>query len=335
MSKKLMEGLYPTVKVKKTTVAACKASGDNKSKCNSLTFHDLENRKDYLSKNESQKAKVACVWEKESCTSKEKCCIWHSEEPIEGNERGVKGCKKCSYTGKKSNIPRGETKNRVRAADVMDNRIMAFISSVSKCNELFPEVNSQAKYDAKLALYKGTRFKGLSEQRQRNKYIGCIMHCLKNLEADRVSIDDVMLSAVRPLIDTVIPEADLKMIVGKYRDNKKTDNWGEISEIPRQFYLRFYNEATDPHNYGLLPKPDRNFPEDHPSYNQRRENIELNIALQESEDAIAKGSTTRTSKFSRRGGKRRRTKRKKKRKKRRKSRRKKKRKTKKYRIRGG
>ena len=31
MSKKLMEGLYPTVKVKKTTVAACEASGDNKS----------------------------------------------------------------------------------------------------------------------------------------------------------------------------------------------------------------------------------------------------------------------------------------------------------------
>ena len=71
------------------------------------------------------------------------------------------------------------------------------------------------------------------------------MHCLKNLEADRVSIDDVMLSAAGPLVDTVIPEADLKMIVGKYRDNKKTDDWGQIDETQRQFYLRFYNEATD------------------------------------------------------------------------------------------
>jgi len=251
-------------------------------------------------------------------------------------------CKKCGYTGKKSTTLQGETKSSVGAAEVVDNRIMAFISSVYKCNELFPDVNSQEKYEAKLASYPDNWTSRGTDQRNylravthRNKYIGCIMHCLKNLEADRVSIDDVMLSAAGPLVDTVIPEADLKMIVGKYRDNKKTDNWGQIDETQRQFYLRFYNEATDATNQGLLPGPDRNFPEDYPSYNQRRKNIELNIALQESEDAIAKGSTARTSKFSRRGGKRRRTKQTKKRKKRRKSRRKKKRKTKKRRMKGG
>jgi len=238
-------------------------------------------------------------------------------------------CKKCGYTGEKSTGSlQGETKSRVSATDVVDNRIMAFISSVYKCNELFPDVNSQEKYDAKLASYPEHWTSRGTDQRNyqravthRNKYIGCIMHCLKNLEADRVSIDDVMLSVAGPLVDTVIPEADLKMIVGKYRDNKKTNNWGQIDETQRQFYLRFYNEATDATNQGLLPRPDRNFPEDYPSYNQRGENIELNIALKESEDAIAKGSTARTSKFSRRGGKRRRTKRKKKRKKRRRSRR--------------
>jgi len=271
-------------------------------------------------------------------------------------------CKKCGYTGKKSTSSlQGETKSSVSATEVVDNRIMAFISSVYKCNELFPEVNSQEKYDAKLALYPEHWTSRGTDQRNyqraiihRNKYIGCIMHCLKNLEADRVSIDDIMLSAARPLVDTVIPEADLKMIVGKYRDNKKTvgevksfsktnvrkrnllGSRGQINETQRQFYLRFYNEATDPHNYGASwMKPYRNFPGDHPSYNQRRENIELNRALQESEDAIAKGSAARTSEFSRRGGKRRRTKRKNKRKKRRKSRRKKKRKTKKRRMKGG
>lgn len=251
-------------------------------------------------------------------------------------------CKKCGYTGKKSTSSlQGETKSSVSATEVVDNRIMTFISCIYKCNELFSEVNSQEKYDAKLASYSDHWTSRGTDQRdyqratiQRNKYIGCIMHCLKNLEADGVLIDDVMLSTARPLVDTVIP--DLKMIVGKYRDNKKTDDWGQISETPRQFYLRFYNEATDPHNYGASwMKPYRNFPKDHPSYNRRRENIELNRAMLESEDAIAKGSAARTSEFSRRGGKRRRTKRKNKRKKRRKSRRKKKRKTKKRRIRGG
>jgi len=252
-------------------------------------------------------------------------------------------CKKCGYTGKKStSSPQGETKSRVSASEVVDNRIMAFINSVYKCNELFPDVNSQEKYEAKLASYPEHWTSRGTDQRNyqravthRNIYIGCIMHCLKNLEADQVSIDEVMLSAAGPIVDTVIPAADLKMIVGKYRDNKKTNKWGQTDETERQFYLRKYNEATDANNYGLLPGPDRNFPEDHPSYNQRGRNIELNIALQESEDAIAKGSAARTSKFSRRGGKRRRTKRKKKRKKRRKSRRKKKRKTKKRRMKGG
>ena len=95
--------------------------------------------------------------EKGSCTSKEKCCIWHSEEPIEGNERGVKGCKICSYTGKKSTSSlQGETKSSVSATEVVDNRIMTFINCIYKCNELFPEVNSQEKYDAKLASYPDT-----------------------------------------------------------------------------------------------------------------------------------------------------------------------------------
>ena len=46
-------------------------------------------------------------------------------------------CKKCGYTGKKSTTLQGETKSSVGAAEVVDNRIMAFISSVYKCNELF------------------------------------------------------------------------------------------------------------------------------------------------------------------------------------------------------
>ena len=62
-------------------------------------------------------------------------------------------CKKCGYTGKKSTTLQGETKSSVSATEVVDNRIMTFISCIYKCNELFPEVNSQEKYDAKLASY--------------------------------------------------------------------------------------------------------------------------------------------------------------------------------------
>lgn len=342
MSDKLMKGLFPTVNVKKTTVAACKASGDNKSKCNSLTFHDLENREDYLSKNESQKAKVACVWEKESCTSKEKCCTWHPGEPIEGKERGVKGCGICGYTGEISTgLLQTKTKSGVRAK-VLDNKISAFISSVRDCNELFPDVVSQKIYDAKLASYTEENYDHWEKKRKliirRDQYIGCIMHCFRNLEADQVKIDDVKLSIAGLLLESHISTPDFTMILKKYRDDKKTDETGEIDETQRQKYLRTYNEAIE---YESLTKPARYFDDGHVQDQYKRniaENREILMRMAAEGNRAnrydKKGGRARATKYSRRG-KRRRTKRKKKSKKRRKSMRKKKRKTKKRRMKGG
>ena len=240
-------------------------------------------------------------------------------------------CKICGYTGET-----GEPSNHKsrKANDVLYNRLMMFVACVSECNRHFATVNSEKNFEATKALYpyrlpfdsKHSDLDDRSRNRtieRRNKYIGCVMHCFKNLEADGVSVDDIMTSPANPIIRSVLP--DFELILEKYNDRKPTNVWGQLDETKQQLYLRKYNEAWDHSNQGnFAMAPNRRFSGDVPTYGQQQRNRNHNHHLVESEKAFEKGKARRQSKTWKGGKKRKTNKRKVKKKRKNKSRRKKK-----------
>jgi len=242
-------------------------------------------------------------------------------------------CKTCGYTGE---IGESSSHKSNKANDVLYNRLMMFVACVSECNRNFETVNSKKNFETTKALYPyrppfDSKHSDLDDRarnrtiERRNKYIGCIMHCFKNLEADGISVDDIMTSPANPIIRSVLP--DFKLILEKYNNRKPTNVWGQLDETKRQLYLRKYNEAWDHSNQGNFAiAPNRRFSGDVPTYGQQQRNYNHNHHLTESEKAFKKGNSRRQSKAWKggKGGKKRKTnKRKKKRRCQNKSRRKK------------